>query len=69
MIFLLLLSTDVKLRQAQLSKTVHSGEIIGALSFKLAGQLMIVTITLVKTVLVLLATVASASTIDGPIKR
>lgn len=66
---LLLLSTDVKLRQAQFSKTVQSGGLIGALSFKLAGQLMIVTIPLVKTVLVLLATVASASTIDGPIKR
>ena len=66
---LLLFPTDVKLRQAQLSKTVQSGGLIGVLSFKLAGQLMIVPIPLVKTVLVLLATVASASTIDGPIKR
>ena len=66
---LLLLSTYVKLRQAQLSKTVQSGRLIGALLFKLTGQLMIVTIPLVKTVLVPLAIVAPASTIDGPIKR
>ena len=66
---LLLLSTYLKLRQEQLSKTVQSGRLIGALLFKLTGQLMIVTIPLVKTVLVPLAIVAPASTIDGPIKR
>ena len=63
------MSTDIKLSKAQLSKIIQSGGFLGALLAKLADPLMRVAVLLAKNVLALLATMASASPIDGAIQR
>ena len=63
------MSTDIKLSKAQLSKNIQSFEFLGALLAKLAGPLIKVDVLLVKNVLATLATMASASAIDGAFQR
>ena len=55
------ISTDIKLSKTQLSKIIQSGGFLGALLGKLADSFM--------KVCVPLATMSSASTIDGAIQR
>ena len=45
------MSTGLKLSKAQISKIIQSGEFLGSLLSKLAGQLMKVAISLAKNVL------------------
>ena len=58
-------STDIKLSKAQLSKVIHSGGFLGALLSKLAGPLTKVGVPLANNFLAPLATMTSASAIDG----
>ena len=63
------LSTDVKFSKAQLSKIIQLRGFLGTLLDKLAGPLMKVTVSLAKNALGLLATMESASPLDGAIQR
>ena len=59
------MSTGVKLSEAQISKLVPSGGVLGLLLSKLAGPLMNVTIHLAKNVLAPLGITAAASVTDA----
>ena len=61
------MSTDLKFSEAQTSKIIHSGGILGSLLSKLAGPLMKVAIPLAKNVLAPLGITAAASAIDAGI--
>ena len=61
--------TDIELSKAQLSKIIQLGRFLGTLLSKFAGPLMKAILSLAKNVLTLLATMASASTIDAAIQR
>ena len=61
--------TYMKLSKAQLSKIIQLGRFLGILLGKLAGPLVKVVVPLAKNALVPLATMASASTIEGAIQR
>ena len=61
--------TYIKLSKAQLSKIIQLGRFLGILLGKLAGPLVKVVVPLAKNALVPLATMASASTIEGAIQR
>ena len=63
------MSADIKLRKAQLSKTIRSEGFLCALLGKFAGPLMKVAVLLAKNVLASLPTMASASATDGAIQR
>ena len=63
------MSADIKLRKAQLSKTIRSEGFLCALLGKFAGPLMKVAVLLAKNILASLPTMASASAIDGAIQR
>ena len=63
------MSTDIKRSKAQLSKIIQSGGFLGALLGKFAGPLMKVGVPSAKSFLAPLATMASASAIDGAIQR
>ena len=60
--------TDIKLSKTQLSRIIQSGGFLSALFIKFAGLLMKVAGSLTEHVLASLATVASASSIDGAIQ-
>ena len=66
---MLLLSIDIKLCKAQLSKIIQSRGFLGALIENYAGPLMKVTVPLVKNVLAPLATMASGFAIDDVVQR
>ena len=66
---MILIRNDIKLSKAQLSKIIQSGGFLGVLLGKLAGPLMRVGVPLAKNVLAPLATMASASIVDGTIKE
>ena len=59
------ISADIKLNKAQLSKIIQSGVFLGAFLSKFVEPLMKVAVPLAQNVLVPLATMASASVIDG----
>ena len=59
------ISADIKLNKAQLSKIIQSGVFLGAFLSKFVEPLMKVVVPLAQNVLVPLATMASASVIDG----
>ena len=61
--------TDIKLSKAQLLTIIQSGKFLGAFLGKLVGPLMKVGVPLVKKKVAPLATMASASAIDGAIQR
>ena len=64
------MSMDIKLSKAQLSKIIQSGRFPGALLGKLVGSLIKkIGVHLAKKSLAPLATMASASAIDGAIQR
>ena len=60
-----IMSTDLKLCRAQISKIIQSGGFLGSLLSKLAGPLMEVAILLAKNVLAPLGITAAASAIDA----
>ena len=60
---------DIKLSNAQLFKIIESGGFLGTLLGKLAGPLMKFDVLLAKNVLAPLATMASATAIDGAIQK
>ena len=66
---MILIRNDIKLSKAQLPKIIQSGGFLGVLLGKLAGPLMRVGVPLAKNVFAALATMASASTVDGTIKE
>ena len=60
------MSTDIKLSEAQFSKIIQFGGLLGALLGKLTGPLMkVVAVPLAKIILTPPATVTSASAIEG----
>ena len=59
------MSADIKLNKAQLSKIIQSGVFLGAFLSNFVEPLMKVVAALAQNVLVPLATMASASVIDG----
>ena len=63
------MSTGVKLSEAQISKLIQSGGVLGSLLSKLAGPLMKVTIHLAKNVLAPLGIRAAASVTDAEIQK
>ena len=63
------ISTDIKLRKAQISKIIQSGRFLGSLLGKLAGPLLKVAVPLAKNILAPLGITAAASTIDGAIQK
>ena len=62
-------ATDIKLRKAQIRKTIQSGGFLGKLLSKLAGPLMKVAMPLAKNVLAPLGLTATMSAIDGSIQK
>ena len=64
-----IMSTDLKLSKAQISKIIQSGEFLRSLLSKLAGPLMKVAIPLAKNVLAPLGITAAASAIDAGIQK
>ena len=64
-----IMSTDLKLSKAQISKIIESGGFLGSLLSKLAGPLMKVEIPSTKNVLVPLGITAAASAVDAGIKK
>ena len=63
------MSTDIKLKKAQISKIIQSGGFLGSLLSKLAGPLMEVAVPLAKNILAPLGITAVASAIDGAIQK
>ena len=63
------MTTDIKLRKAQISKIIQSGGFLGALLSKITGPLMKVAVPLAKNILAPLGTTAAASTIDPGIQK
>ena len=60
-----IMSTDLKLSKAQISKIIQSAGFLGSLLSKLAGPLMKVAIPLAKKILTLLGITAASSAIDA----
>ena len=63
------LTTDIKLRKAQIKKLIQSGGFLGKLLSKLGGPLMKVALPLAKNVLAPLGLSAAMSAIDGSIQK
>ena len=64
-----IMSTNLKLSKAQISKIIQSGRFLGSLLSKLAGPLMKVAIPLAKNILAPLKITAAASAIDAWIQK
>ena len=64
-----IMSTDLKLYRAQISKIIPSGGFLGSLLGKLLGPLMKVAISLPKNVLAPLGITAAVSAIDAGIQK
>ena len=64
-----IVSTDIKLSKAQISKITRSGGFLESLLSKLAGTLMKAAIPLAKNVLIPLGITAAASAIDSGNKK
>ena len=65
----IIMSTDIKLPKAQISKIIQSGRFLGSLLSKLPSPLMKVAVPLAKNILALLGITAAASAIDGGILK
>ena len=63
------LTTDIKLRKAQIKKIIESGGFLGKLLSKLAGPLMKIAMPLAKNVLAPLSLASAMSAIDGSIQK
>ena len=63
------ISTNIKHSKAQLSKTIQSVGFLGALLSKCTGPLTKVNVSLARNLVAPLATMTSASPIDGAIQR
>ena len=64
-----IMSTDLTVSKAKISKIIQSGGFLGSLLSKLAGPLMKVRISLAKNVLAALGITAAASAIDAGIQK
>ena len=64
-----IMSIDIKLSKAQISKIIQSGEFLGSLLSELAGPLMKVAVPLAKNILAPLGITAAASAIDAGIQK
>ena len=64
-----ILSTDIKLSKAQISKIIQSGRFLGSLLSKLAGPLMKLAVPLVKNILAPLGIRVATSAIDAKIQN
>ena len=64
-----IMSTDLTLSKAQISKIIQCGGILGSLLSKLAGPLMKVAVLLAKTFLAPLGITAATSAIDAEIQK
>ena len=64
-----IMSYDLKLSKAQISKIIHSGGFLGSLLSKVAGPLMKVAIPSAKNVLAPLGITAAVSAIDAGIQK
>ena len=69
MLLIIIISTDIKLSKAQVTKIMQSGGFLGSLLSKLAGPLMKVAIPLAKNILAPLGITAAASAIDAGIQK
>ena len=69
MLLIIIISTDIKLSKAQVTKIMQSGGFLGSLLSKLAGPLMKVAIPLAKNILAPLGITAAASSIDAGIQK
>ena len=69
MLLIIIISTDIKLSKAQVTKIMQSGGFLGSLLSKLAGPLMKVAIPLAKNILAPLGITAAASVIDAGIQK
>ena len=63
------MSTTIKLSKTQMSKMIQSGQFLGSLLSKLAGQLMKVAVPLAKNILIPLGITAAASAINTAIQK
>ena len=63
------LTTDIKLRKAQIKKIIQSGGFLSKLLSKLAGPLMKVAMPLAKNILAPLGLITAMSAIDGSIQK
>ena len=63
------MSTDIKLRKAQISKIIQSEGFLGSLLSKLAGPLMKVAVPVAKKVLAHLGLTAGMSAVDAEIQK
>ena len=63
------MTTDIKLRKAQIKKVIQSGGFLGKLLSKLMGPLMKVALPLAKNVLDPLGLTAAMSAIDGGMQK
>ena len=63
------MSTTIKLSKTQMSKMIQSGQFLGSLLSKLAGQLMKVAVPLAKNILIPLGITAAASAINAAIQK
>ena len=63
------MSTDIKLRKAQISKIIPSGGFSGSLLSKIAGPLMKVEVPIAKKFSASLGITAAASAIDAGIQK
>ena len=63
------MSTDIKRSKEQQFKIIQLGGFLGSLLGKLASTLIKVIVLLAKNILALLAIMASASAIDGTVRR
>ena len=63
------MSSDIKLSKAQISNIIQSGGFLGLLLKKLAGPLMKTAVPIAKNILAPLGIIATASAIDGAIKK
>ena len=63
------MSTNITLSKTQMSKMIQSGQFLGSLLSKLAGQLMKVAVPLAKNILIPLGITAAASAINAAIQK
>ena len=67
LLIIIIISTDIKLSKAQVTKIMQSGGFLGSLLSKLAGPLMKVAIPLAKNILAPLGITAAASAMNAEI--
>ena len=63
------MSTNITLSKTQMSKMIQSGQFLGSLLSKLAGQLMKVAVPLAKNILIPLGITAAAPAINAAVQK